>query len=256
MGDFTLSLNGQSYTFDRSRLVRLFPESLMARALDLDPSAPGFDITSPDVTPNILSLIETMVRTGRIPPFNINLDELYRAYRYFGIDILRVLADYHYEDFLTRFDINLLDITLLNDPLYYYNLLWYSLRNNFTTLVEYIFDRTNPEPFRYMDERFLLVAIMLDEAEIISLYNRRGIPITSAKLDAEYMFRIDPEHMYNSYYDYTRLNDPVQFLKWAISIMTPHAFQLLLESHVLNLSPSIIRELLWRPSFIQIFDKM
>lgn len=148
-----------SRTVDSNRLVQLFPESLFASTITVDPTVEVIEISNPEITPGVLDYIVTMVETGKTPLISEGLD-LTPAYRYLAIDVMEALADPNSNNFIQgRPDVNLLNLAQL-DQSAYYTILYYGLTIPIPGLVTYLFKYTTPDRHRAEDEKALIVSII------------------------------------------------------------------------------------------------
>lgn len=79
------SPNGSYYRFSttRQRILELFPDSLLASALQLDSTAEVITLSHPDVTLNSLIILEYILRTEQLPNV-LSRPEYERAGPHFG----------------------------------------------------------------------------------------------------------------------------------------------------------------------------
>lgn len=136
-----VDLNSDGTPFDvevpRNRILDLFPDSLLATILQVDPNVEVIEIPSPEVNKNHLTALKYILDHGDLPNVNLSrVDPSYvRASNYLGIDILSVLADPTLPD-LRRYysDVNL--VTL--DQTHYDTVINYAFRTNAPYLGWYI----------------------------------------------------------------------------------------------------------------------
>ena len=160
-------------SISRDELLKLFPDSLLATALQ-DKEAKVIPILSPAVTPNILNLLAQMISTGYIPDAIPRKDDLVSASRYLLIDILRVVADLQYDYFhLIYPEINLLDISSLPDKLIYDMIMTFAIHEHYSILGEYLLEHTEWNEERNIS--YFLSAVEYGEVRLAQLFIRRGI---------------------------------------------------------------------------------
>ena len=192
----TIRLVPYNYSLDlpRDELLHTFPESLLSKALEQDPSATQIDIPNRDVTPASLNALSSILTTHKIPI--VKPDPSYiRASNYLNIDILTALADPELNKFLRSYsDINLLDIPPLPpsphslermrvsiDEPTYFSILRFGTKSKATYIMWYVFRYIKPETdnlsfmlacvfggygtVKYLLDRVDPGAVVLDEAD-------------------------------------------------------------------------------------------
>lgn len=145
--------NNYEVSIPRDRFLRLFPTGLIATTLELDPEATDIDIPTAIITPDILDFFQSIVMEGKIPDIiSVDKDNLYRTGDYLQLDLLQVVADPLYSDFHQTYpEINLVDRDSLNTDIIYNSILEYALRNHYSSLLDYLFENTNPEEHQEAD---------------------------------------------------------------------------------------------------------
>lgn len=149
--DYSLSL-------DRDTFLELFPESLIAQTLSLDPTATSIEIPNIDVTPGILQILEYVTVHHQVPKV-IPDDSFIRASNYLNIDILTVLVDPLLPFYLQLYtEINLLDLNENVPKRHYTSLLDFGARTRASYLMWYLFRRVPKEKYPVEDIRYFLLA--------------------------------------------------------------------------------------------------
>ncbi len=162
--------NNYSIDINKSQLVKLFPESLLGRAIEQDPDANEIIITHKFVNPNVLICIQHLVENQAITRLNSDKDHLIASANYFNMDALALLTDLNLRKFIKNNpQINLLNFSQLQDPDIYQTILQFGVAYNDTTLVDYLFRMVgldiNPdsvkEEFAYTTRRGTIEMIKL-----------------------------------------------------------------------------------------------
>lgn len=175
--------DNREWTFDTERILHLFPESLLARAVELDPTAEVIPIPSRDVTPEGLDYLSLLIREN-YPPVPSHSD-IVSTGRYLGLDVMIVVSDPLYPAFIKQNkDINLLYIKTVSPELYREALEW-ALKFNYVSLCRYIFDQTDPLLHRHTDAVLLRQASFIGRALIVRMILARGIDPVDIMMDEQ-----------------------------------------------------------------------
>lgn len=99
------------WSFRRRELLEMFPKSLIATALDIDPTVKELSLGHPDVTPLSISILYIIAeKNGYFKPYanklKINDTEMYRASRYLMIPELGVFCSDKIWTLLEKYDYN------------------------------------------------------------------------------------------------------------------------------------------------------
>lgn len=112
----TVTLNSPVYGIKvdvpRQAILDLYPNSILAQALSMDPTVTTIDIPSPDVTPIALFSLAEILRNGYLP--NIK-DQLEKASYYLGTESLGLTA---WPDLVEKYQEEGEDLTQMSDELY------------------------------------------------------------------------------------------------------------------------------------------
>lgn len=141
--NITLPLyDGYSVVVSKENIMRFFPESLLGRAIDLDPGVDNIDILNNQITPAVLDLLRDMINEERLPSTlsDINKTNIINSTNYLNIDALSLFNDPYLNKLMRENpDINLLDINHLNDRSMYNRILTFIVVNDDLILAEYLF---------------------------------------------------------------------------------------------------------------------
>ena len=161
---------GQTQIYlSRKRYIEMWPTSLIATALQ-DHDASVINIEHSDVTPNILILLDEIIKSGKlIISDDISPEEYSKAGRYLLIDEIRLLGDVNIREFIkSNPNINLLNYESLKDR--YRTIMDYAIRRNCVLLARFLFDHVASSE---EDSKFLVIASMHDCPEILRLLLKR-----------------------------------------------------------------------------------
>ena len=164
---FTITLqDGYSRQSDRAKFIQLFPDSMIATALN-DSEAKIIPISHPCVTRDILNLLHKIIASKSIPK-NIRIEEFNQASRYLLIPILEVIGDPLYGIFqVIHPEINLLKVNSSD----YDEILEYGINTNWMSIVKYVLDKCDMES---MPQHFINV-VLLNRVALVELFIKRGI---------------------------------------------------------------------------------
>ena len=181
--------DNQSYYFDREQFITTFPESVIARAVDLDPTTELVQIPNRDVTPDAVEYLQGLLQEGYPdPPRTVNTNS---TGKYLGIDLLGVVADDQYPTFaLQNPDINLLDPGTWN----YKTMIEFSIKFDYLDLAEYVFNRTHPEDTKDVDNLALVQASFVGRYPIVRDLLKRDVDAKTARATFEELVRVDPNY--------------------------------------------------------------
>lgn len=170
-------------TVPRDNIVTLFPTSLLASALQLDPEAEVIDIPNADVTPKALIALEYILTYQDLP--NVPVDPEYNtAGNYLNIDALSLLSDPTLPLFRQEYpDINLIDF----NPESYRTVVEFAIWNNSPMLSRYIFGHVPPEQTKAIDEYMVRGAAESDNLAVLDQLLRRGVDPSANNNDAIHM---------------------------------------------------------------------
>ena len=176
-----------SVTFPKESYVELFPDSLIATTMSLDPTAEVIDIPNRDVTPNILNIIQYMTLQRALPQI-IPSENYIQASNYLLIDILAVFADLELPKFLQIYsDINLLYLSPDNS-MQYESILNFGMRSKATYIIWYLFQRVPSNTYPKLDEKYFMGACYFGGIGVVqySLTGGRVNPHTAWMSSADY----------------------------------------------------------------------
>ena len=140
--------------FSKNWFQSIFPNSVISQALR-DPDAEEINLTDPSVTPSILDFLSAIMDQGAIPKTIPDSKELLEADRYLNIDLFPVLADIHRE-YTDVFDVNIVDMKEVDK--HYAELLKNAIGCGYATLIQYVFNHTNPSEHSDVDQSLMLKA--------------------------------------------------------------------------------------------------
>ena len=143
---FTLSLPryGRSWTFNRSHFLELFPNSLISNTLEQSPDT-DIEITQPFVTPEAIDVLWSIAEEGIIPENIPSRDVLTQVGNYLNIDILVLLGNFEYLQYILR-PLNITYDELINPgPGVLTDMMFTAVRRGYLPLLNYAIDKgANP----------------------------------------------------------------------------------------------------------------
>lgn len=216
--------DNRTWYFDKEKILSLFPESLLARTVDLDSSAELIPIPNDDVTPDALDYLQGLIREDYPDPPRTT--DTISTGKYLGIDLLIVVGDASYATFaLQNPVVNLLHLEELSQ-VEYRRILEFTIKADYPSLANYVLDRTDPSVYHSVDNTLLIQASFVGRVWLVKRLLQRGIDPKAVfpQADPEYspiatdptfdeLTRVDP-----GYYEddkdnefYSLLNDIVDF---------------------------------------------
>lgn len=151
--------------------ITLFPNSLLASTIELDPNVEVIEIPSLDVTPNSLDALKYII-THQNLPYDTPNEEFAKAGNYLGIDTLMLLADSMLQRFRYQYpSINLVNFDISN----YGTVLTFAIANQSLYLTRYLFGLFSPEQTKSFDEIGLLTASKLGDVTTVDQLIRRRV---------------------------------------------------------------------------------
>ena len=186
--------------YDLEAFMSMFPDSLITRTYEVthDTTIP---IDNPLVTPDILRLLDEIIRTKDYP--YVDIPNAKRALDYLGIDLPDVVYNSKYQDFRKRYPY----ITLDNiDKIHnYYQSLTTAREMQFPELAQYLLQHSNPDEHIEANSQVFLDIIntkdvnpsFIDIASMIM-----NLPSIQNKIREEYQEQVD-------YRDIKDINDIV-----------------------------------------------
>lgn len=176
---FTIQRGGQSFPFERSKFLLMFPQSMIASVLQNDSTVETIELEEKSVTPRILEYLQNVVLFDEVfatPDLASPRSEpLIQAGRYLGIDLFEVVANPKYDDLINRYHVNLVDLNNITSKTNYIKMMIYAVTNDYPELVRYLFARTVPEQYLDQDQKLLSIAILQNNASLVKLFLRRGV---------------------------------------------------------------------------------
>lgn len=161
MSTFTVSLPqyGAKESFDTERFIQLFPNSVIALALQSGEN--DVPLENSLVTPSILELLQEIVTTGRYRYISDPSRQIRRALDYLNIDLPEPIFDPKYEQFQER-----LPLFNLNDFTDYAHYLGVAVREKFPELAKYLFAHTEPRAEDFLSFRSTLKSLQISPDEV------------------------------------------------------------------------------------------
>lgn len=166
-----------SITIPRDAIQTLFPHSILASALQLDPTVENIDIPNADVTPKSLSAIKYMAENKDFPTIKA-LPEYAKAGNYLGIDSLALLSDPQFEAnqrINAQYGPGITGNLLIPDRSKYRNILEHALVNRMPALRRYIFGLFPADDTQEEDEFGLVRASKLGDIIALNDFLQRGV---------------------------------------------------------------------------------
>lgn len=186
METFTISLPNYDFAlpFNRESFIRMFPDSVITRTLELTKEN-DIPLINPLITPRILLPLQLISNTGYIPPLYESADMFQRALDYLGIDLPEVVYDINYPIFLRIYP----NITTLDWNREYKSILAMAVQTGTPTLALYLFNHTDAKTHVQDDyDQFIEliqksemtpedaeIAIMILRKRMIGEYLRTGL---------------------------------------------------------------------------------
>ena len=150
MFTITLPIYDVSYEFNKDNFESIFPESVITQILETTHKS-SIDITQPFITPYILNIIQSIIKSRAIPSLDPgSLDYVRKAGDYLNMDLLLIISDPKYDkmsSYLKRLRLNLIDVknsVNVKDFLgvaVVGRLLNYSIEENYESLLDYLLNQ-------------------------------------------------------------------------------------------------------------------
>lgn len=173
---------------DRDRLVQLFPESLFATTLELDPTIEMMEIQNPDVTPTTLNYLATVVSTGTLPPLPPDVDSRILE-RYFLVRVFGPVGEQNYDFLIKGRNINLLDVKTLQNPQVYYQLLMDGFALQMPALLDYLLAVVPQDTNPAAEQKALIGSILTQNLPLFRQLLRRNVdPFTASVASDEFRY--------------------------------------------------------------------
>lgn len=155
------SSSGYEIKLNKEHLVTLFPGSMLAATLDLDPSTEVIGLAVSTVTADVLDVLSDLVNTGQVPTdLSRAKTQLSSAGRYLLIDLLEVLGDPKYEHYHQAYP----DVDLLGPSDRLIPSLQYAIRAQYISLFQYLYPYVECEYARYI---VLTLSVMLNQEDLV-----------------------------------------------------------------------------------------
>lgn len=160
MDTITLTLPESDFhvPISRDMITTYLNDTLLGSTLELDPTVENIDITSPDVTPSVLTFLSHLNVTDRefpiglIPPQN----ELQRAYRYLGGHVLELFSSPQYQA-IQHFGNNYLNPTYFPNLTSYEQYVNNAILSQWPALLRWVGSLFPPETTRDIDTNRLFM---------------------------------------------------------------------------------------------------
>lgn len=184
-----------SVTVPREAILRIYPNSILAQALEREPTIDTIEIPSPDVTDIALVGLARILRTGKDQPFPTLENDYARASYYLNTDSLGMLG--RPDIVKTYLNPNSLgplgqstivktypNITEVTDFMYS-DLLNTSLNQKDPYLSWFAFQSRDPNTTRQLDSRMLISAIWAGNIAMVAQLLKRGVDPTIQQINAD-----------------------------------------------------------------------
>lgn len=150
--------NGYEIKLDKDKLLSLFPTSLLATTLDMDPDVEVIELSMKFITPEVLDLVRELVETRCTPAHVNDSTQLIEAGKYLLMDILIVMGNPKYKEYTEAFPRkNLLD------PTYdVFHRIKYALRTGYASLYTYLYPYVNDDGLRY---ELLTMSVVMNQLD-------------------------------------------------------------------------------------------
>lgn len=188
-----LSVGTKSVFIAKAIVATTFPDSIIASTLELDPSTEEIVFTHPSVTPAVLDLLHSIAPTiimwadepviypGTIPNQTVPINP--EAGRYLGIELLTVMSDPKYTEFMTRSKVQNSPPDLLKfswDD--YRRLMLISIQLEFIPMIAYLYTKSRRDnlyscnhPSAYETGHLLREAITNGKPDVVKWFLQRLI---------------------------------------------------------------------------------
>lgn len=131
----------KEYTVNRTNLLAIFPNSLLATILEQDPRAQVINLAPSFIDPESMSFLVTLINTCKIPRLIPRKRSWKKIGDYLCIPLLEVLANRLYDDMVCNLP---LDIEGLTER--YIQILRYAVDTYYPELLKYLFELVPEHP--------------------------------------------------------------------------------------------------------------
>lgn len=174
---------GVSITVPKDKILQLYPDSMLARALEQDSTVDNIEITESTVSPNALLALQHILTNSTFPPAQ---SEYIQAANYFGIDSLGLLsrpkfvAQHPAEKLLT-----------VDNVKTYSDLITFSMDQDEPYFAWYAMQKCPQELTKEIDPEFLERGIRTHSHELVTRLLKRGVSVNHEYPGRSLMDEID-----------------------------------------------------------------